>query len=112
MWEPSDVYQVDAEQTWAQRLDKERNMQAAQDSAEARYRGLFGGLRAKQDIGRAEGKKYMMGIPWSGMPKVLGGGMRDPATAGSYRDELARAASDSSDHEYMDAAEKDRAKDL
>ena len=96
MWDPTSAgLAVDSNQNWNQRLDKERNLQAAQDSARARYGGLFGGMRAKRDYNKYENnKKYMMGIPWSGMPDWMGGGERDPATAGSYEDYMGDAAVD------------------
>lgn len=65
--EASDALAVDADQTWKQRLDKERGMQAAIDSTKARYAGLFGNMRARQDRNRADGHTYInlgvVGVP-------------------------------------------------
>jgi hypothetical protein len=79
MWEAPDDFAVSEDQNWNQRLDKERQLQAAIDTARSKYAGLLGGVRARQDRNRAEGDTYVnlgvVGIPafgvlsdWDAMP--------------------------------------------
>lgn len=80
MWEAPTDLAVSEDQNWNQRLGKERQLQAAQDTARSKYAGLLGGVRARQDRNRAlDGDTYInfgvVGVPafgvlsdWDAMP--------------------------------------------
>jgi hypothetical protein len=80
MWKGSDELAVSKAQNWNQRLDLERGLQAAQDTARSKYAGLLGGVRARQDRNRAKDDTYInlgvVGIPmyndWSSDFDILG----------------------------------------
>ena len=58
---------VDNDQQYNERINKERNMQAAKDIAESQFHGLFGGRRKTMAQGRAQGESYFMGIKTSNL---------------------------------------------
>ena len=75
MWEaPTDLALSD-DQNWSARLNKERQLQAAQDTARSKYAGLLGGVRARQDRNRANGDTYInlgvVGVPAFGIGEGL-----------------------------------------